>query len=44
MVRKIRIKAGLIGAAAKLSNIRTAQAIWEALPIKARAIFGEWWG
>ena len=36
MVRKIRIKAGLIEAVAELNDTRTAQAIWEALPIKAR--------
>jgi hypothetical protein len=41
MVRKIRIKAGLIEAVAELNNTRTAQAIWEALPIKAR---GNLWG
>jgi hypothetical protein len=36
MARKIRIKAGLIEAVAELNDTRTAQAIWEALPIKAR--------
>jgi hypothetical protein len=36
MVKKIRIKVGAIEAAAELNNTRTAQAIWEALPIKAR--------
>jgi hypothetical protein len=42
MVRKIRIKAGLIEAVAELNNTRTAQAIWEILPIKARAnLWGE---
>jgi hypothetical protein len=42
MVRKIRIKAGLIEAVAELNNTRTAQAIWEALPIKARVnLWGE---
>jgi len=41
-VRKIRIKAGLIEAVAELNNTRTAQAIWEALPIKARVnLWGE---
>ena len=37
MVRKIRIKAGLIEAVAELNDTRTAQAIWEALPIKGQA-------
>jgi hypothetical protein len=42
MVRKIRIKAGFIEAVAELNDTRTAQAIWEALPIKARAnLWGE---
>ena len=42
MVRKIRIKAGLIEAVAELNDTRTAQAIWEALPIKARVnLWGE---
>jgi hypothetical protein len=42
MVRKIRIKAGLIEAVAELNDTRTAQAIWEALPIKACAnLWGE---
>ena len=41
-MRKIRIKAGLIEAVAELNNTRTAQAIWEALPIKARVnLWGE---
>lgn len=35
MTRKIRIKAGLVEAIAELNDTRTAQAIWEALPIKA---------
>jgi len=34
MVKKIRIKVGLIEAIAELNDTRTAQAIWEALPIK----------
>jgi len=37
MARKIRIKAGLIETVAELNDSRTAQAIWEALPIKGRA-------
>jgi len=42
MVKRIRIKAGLIEAVAELNDTRTAQAIWEALPIKARAsLWGE---
>ena len=34
IVRKIRIKAGLIEVVAELNDTRTAQVIWEALPIK----------
>ena len=34
MERKIRIKVGAIEAAADLNDTRTAQAIWETLPIK----------
>ncbi len=42
MLKRINIKAGLIEAVAELNNTRTAQAIWEALPIKARAnLWGE---
>lgn len=37
MVKKIRIKVGAIEAVAELNNTRTAQAIWEALPIKAES-------
>jgi hypothetical protein len=37
MGKKIRITAGAIEATAELNNTRTAQAIWEALPIKGRA-------
>jgi hypothetical protein len=36
MVKKIRIKVGAIEAVAELNNTRTAQAIWEALPIKGQ--------
>ena len=36
MGRKIRIKVGVIKAAAELNDTRTAQAIWETLPIKGR--------
>jgi hypothetical protein len=34
MARKIRIIAGTIEAAAELNDTRTAQAIWETLPVK----------
>jgi hypothetical protein len=36
MGRKIRIRAGLIEVEAELNDTRTAQAIWETLPIKGR--------
>jgi hypothetical protein len=36
MGRKIQISAGVIEATAELNNTRTAQAIWEALPITGR--------
>lgn len=36
-MRKIRIIAGDVTAEATLNDTRTAQAIWEALPIEARA-------
>ena len=42
MVRKIRIKAGSIEAIAELNDTRTAQLIWEALPIKGHVnLWGE---
>ena len=42
MGRKIRIRAGTIEAAAELNDTRTAQAIWEALPIKGHVnLWGE---
>jgi len=41
MVKKIRIKVGAIEAVAELNNTRTAQAIWEALPIKGQV---DLWG
>ena len=42
MTRKICIKAGPIEAVAELNDTRTAQAIWEALPIKGRVnLWGE---
>ena len=37
MGRKIRIKVGQIEATAELNDTRTAQAIWETLPVKGRA-------
>ncbi len=37
MGRKIRIKAGNIEVTAELNETKTAGAIWDALPIKARA-------
>jgi hypothetical protein len=42
MVKRICIKVGSIEAVAELNDTRTAQAIWEALPIKARVnLWGE---
>lgn len=41
MVKNISIKAGQIAIAAELNETETAQAIWDALPIKAR---GNRWG
>lgn len=41
MGKKIRIRAGAIGAEAELNDTRTAQAIWKMLPIKGRVNF---WG
>ena len=37
MERKIRIKAGGVSVTAELNETRTAQAIWEALPINGQA-------
>jgi hypothetical protein len=37
MGKRIRIIAGTVEAEAELNNTATAQAIWEALPIEARA-------
>jgi hypothetical protein len=37
MEKRIRIKAGQVEALAELNDTNTAQAIWEALPIKGRA-------
>jgi uncharacterized protein len=41
MARAIRITAGQISAAAELNDSRTAEAIWAALPIEAKA---QTWG
>ena len=42
MARKIQIKTRLIQAVAELNDTKTAQAIWEALPIKGHAnLWGE---
>lgn len=42
MGRKIWIKLGLVEAMAELNDTRTAQAIWEALPIKGEVdLWGE---
>jgi len=42
MGKKIRIRAGAIEAEAELNDTSTAQAIWEALPIKGRvSLWGE---
>jgi uncharacterized protein len=41
MERAIRITAGSASAAARLNDSKTAQAIWDALPIEAK---GETWG
>ena len=38
--RKIQIKAGATQVTAELNSTRTAQAIWEALPIKSRVNLG----
>ena len=37
MGRRIRIKAGGVGVTAELNKTKTAEAIWEALPIKGKA-------
>ena len=42
MGEKIRIRAGLVEAVAELNNTKTAQAIWESLPIKGHVnLWGE---
>ncbi len=37
MGRRVRIKAGSVEVTAELNETRTAEAIWQALPIKSRA-------
>ena len=37
MEKRIRIKSGQLDVVAELNDTKTAQAIWEALPIKGRA-------
>ncbi|MBN1862048.1 MAG: hypothetical protein JW790_00170 [Dehalococcoidales bacterium] len=41
MAKKIRIKAGAVEVTAELNDTRTAQAIWDALPLTER---GNRWG
>jgi len=41
MARAIRITAGQVSASAELNDSKTASAIWDALPIEAKA---ETWG
>jgi hypothetical protein len=42
MERKIKIKAGQVGVAAELNSSRTAEAIWEALPLRGQvSLWGE---
>lgn len=42
MGEKIQIRTGLVEAVAELNNTKTAQAIWESLPIKGRVnLWGE---
>ncbi len=42
MAKRIRIKAGQVEVVAELNDTRTAQAIWEALPITGRVnLWGE---
>jgi len=41
MAKKIKIKAGQVEVTAELNETKTAQAIWEALPLKER---GNRWG
>jgi len=40
MEMRIRIKAGQLEVVAELNDTDTAQAIWEALPIKGRGVVG----
>ena len=37
MKRQIRITAGSVSALAELNTTKTAEAIWQALPLKAKA-------
>jgi len=40
MARRIRITAGSVSVTAELNDSRTAEAVWQALPIEARGHVG----